>query len=201
MKHFTNTNNPIDFPTKSEDLDAFIDGYAERIENMTDEEWETLGESKLIHAKGNLLDLAEAGDFDIVIQGCNCFNTMGGGIAREIAQRYPHVAEVDAGTARGDYTKLGNWTTAAVVTPESGFVVINAYTQYGMSNGEDVFEYTAFDMVLQKLSHLHGTKRFGLPYIGMGLANGDRDVIMNQIEYFAEKVAAQGGSVTLVEFG
>ena len=46
----------------------------------------------LKHTKGNLLDLAEAGLFDVVVQGCNCFNTMGGGIAREIRERYPHVA-------------------------------------------------------------------------------------------------------------
>lgn len=182
-------------------VNEFIDGYADRLEQMSDEEWENLGKSHLIHTKGNLLDLAEAGEFDIIIHGCNCFNTMGGGIAREVRERYPNVAEADAATLRGDYTKLGNWTTSAVVKGDNAFVVINAYTQYDMSKGEDVFEYTAFDMVLQKLSHMYGTKRFGLPYIGMGLAGGDADVIMNQIEYFAETVAAQGGSVTLVEFG
>jgi hypothetical protein len=31
----------------------------------------------LQHTKGNLLDLAEAGEFDIIVQGCNCFNAMG----------------------------------------------------------------------------------------------------------------------------
>lgn len=171
-------------------------------DNMTNEDWENFAvESKLIHAKGNLLDMAEAGDFDIIIQGCNCFNTMGGGIAREIAERYPNAKEADEFTLKGDYTKLGNWSTAAVVKGDVAFAIVNAYTQFSMSNGEDVFEYTAFDLILQKLCHLHGTKRFGLPYIGMGLANGDADVIMNQIEYFAEKVAEQGGSVTLVEFG
>ena len=55
MMHYTNTDNPVDFPATA-----------------------------LKHTKGNLLDLAEAGEFDIVVQGCNCFNTMGGGIAREI---------------------------------------------------------------------------------------------------------------------
>jgi hypothetical protein len=35
----------------------------------------------------------------------------------------------------------------------------------------------------------------------MGLAGGDRDTIMEQIEYFAERVTAKGGTVTLVEFG
>jgi O-acetyl-ADP-ribose deacetylase (regulator of RNase III) len=59
---------------------------------------------------GNLLDLAENGHFDVIIHGVNCFNTMGGGIAREIRERYPMVASVDMETVRGDYRKLGTWT-------------------------------------------------------------------------------------------
>jgi O-acetyl-ADP-ribose deacetylase (regulator of RNase III) len=183
--HVTNTDNPVDFP-----------------------------KSALKHAKGNLLDLAEAGDFDIVVQGCNCFNTMGGGIAREIRERYPLVASVDMETRRGDYNKLGTWTecdAGAYIDPQTykmrnsqtnnRFTIINAYTQYNMSQGTDVFEYTAFELILQKLCHAYGDKRIGLPYIGMGLAGGDKTVILEQIEHFAQKVAAKGGSVTLVEFG
>lgn len=200
MKHFTNTSNPIDFPTKAEDLDAFIDGYADRLENMTDEEWENLGKSYLIHAKGNLLDLAEQGQFDIVVQGCNCFNAMGGGIAREIAERYPQAPAVDNLTTRGDIMKLGNWTDCAVGTPAGSFELLNAYTQYTMSSGEDVFEYDAFALICRKLVHKYGDKRIGLPYIGMGLAGGDKDTIMMLIEALAHDVSAKGGSVTLVEF-
>jgi len=156
----------------------------------------------LKHARGNLLDMAEAGEFDIVVQGCNCFNTMGGGIAREIRERYPVVANVDACTNKGDIKKLGTWTAAGVHQfKESAFVIVNAYTQYHMSNGEDVFEYEAFYIILKKLAHLYGKYRFGFPYIGMGLARGDRNRIIPMLEEFAEKVSSSGGSVTLVEFG
>jgi O-acetyl-ADP-ribose deacetylase (regulator of RNase III) len=165
--HYTNTANPVDFPV-----------------------------SALKHVKGNLLDLAEAGLFDVVVQGCNCFNTMGGGIAREIRERYPLCAEADAKTAKGDYNKLGTWT----YHKEPKFTIINAYTQYNMSQGTDVFEYTAFQLVLEKLLRL-GPIRFGLPYIGMGLAGGDKDIIIPMIREFAEEVSKQGGTVTLVEFG
>ena len=150
----------------------------------------------LKHTKGNLLDLAEAGEFDVVVQGCNCFNTMGGGIAREIRERYLMVALVDNETEKGDYNKLGNYTTAFT----GKFLIVNAYTQYNMSQGTDVFEYTAFDLLCQKLHKAYGTKRIGLPYIGMGLAGGNKDVILEQIEYFATRVAETGGTVTLVEF-
>ena len=174
MIHYTNTVDPINFPQIS-----------------------------LTHVTGNLLDLAEAGDFDIVVQGCNCFNTMGGGIAREIRERYPTVAYADDLTVKGDYNKLGNWTighVASLKNPGHVFFVVNAYTQYNMSQGTDVFEYTAFQLILEKLTFVYPGKRFGLPYIGMGLAGGDKDVIIPMIEWFAERVALEGGTVTLVEF-
>jgi O-acetyl-ADP-ribose deacetylase (regulator of RNase III) len=155
--------------------------------------------SFLNHAQGNLLDMAEAGQFDVIVQGCNCFNTMGAGIAREIAKRFPQAMLVDDETVRGDYNKLGNYTSAKAHV--AGFEIVNAYTQYSTSvNGEDVFEYVSFAMILQKLTHVYGTQRIGLPYIGMGLAGGDRNIILEMIEEFADNVAKQGGSVTLVEF-
>ena len=151
----------------------------------------------LQHKKGNLLDLAEAGEFDIVIQGCNCFNTMGGGIAREIRERYPMAVLADNETEKGDYNKLGNYNTAFT----GKFLIVNAYTQYNMSRGTDVFEYAAFELILQKICHKYGTKRIGLPYIGMGLASGSKNIIVEQIENFALNVSERGGMVTLVEFG
>jgi O-acetyl-ADP-ribose deacetylase (regulator of RNase III) len=153
----------------------------------------------LKHAKGNLIDMAEAGDFNIIIQGCNCFNTMGGGIAREIRDRYPLVASVDMETVKGDYNKLGTWTECDA-GENNRFTIINAYTQYNMSRGDDVFEYTAFELILQKLAHQYPTCDFGFPYIGMGLAGGDPLWIIPMLEAFAEQIEKTGGSVTLVEF-
>ena len=184
-------------PKSTEELNAFI----QSLNTMTDQEWDELGAASLKHTQGNLLLLAEAGEFDIVVQGCNCFNTMGGGIAREIRERYPHVADIDAETVRGDYNKLGTYTKAVVIpNDEHQFTLINAYTQFNMSTGEDVFEYTAFELILQKLHHHYGHLRIGFPYIGMGLAGGDSEAIMEQLEYFAERCKSKGGTVTLVEF-
>lgn len=151
----------------------------------------------LKNAKGNLLDMAESGEFDVIVQGCNCFNTMGGGIAKEIAQRYPMCEKIDGMTERGEYMKLGNWTEF----DQGTFIIVNAYTQYNMSNKKDVFEYSAFALILQKLEHQFGDKRIGFPYIGMGLAGGKKDVIIPMIDYFAQSISTKGGSVTLVEFG
>ena len=149
--------------------------------------------------KGNLLDLAEAGEFDVIVQGCNCFNTMGSGIAKEIKLRYPNAAMVDAQTKSGDIRKLGNYTIGLATDK---FVIVNAYTQFSTAKfvGEDVFEYAAFKVILRKLAYEFGTYRIGLPYIGMGLAGGDKNAIMATIWSFAEAVALQGGCVTLVSY-
>lgn len=144
--------------------------------------------------------MAEAGEFDVIVHGCNCFNTMGAGIAREIRDRYPQAAASDSMTERGDYNKLGNWSVGINDLEDSKFIIINAYTQFNISVGKDVFEYSAFALVLQKLEYAFGNKRIGLPYIGMGLAGGKKDVIIPMIEYFAKSVTDRGGTVTLVEF-
>ena len=165
-------------------------------------EYAKMIESKLKHATGNLLDLAEAGEFDVIVHGANCFNTMGSGIAREIRERYPEVAAVDAKTRKGDYNKLGTWTEGYAWFDETSdpYTIINAYTQFKMSTGEDVFEYTAFELILQKLARQYPSKRFGFPRIGQGLAKGDPVTINRLLEKFAGLIQSTGGSVTLVTF-
>lgn len=157
----------------------------------------------LKHKVGDVLALAEAGEFDVVVQGCNCWNTMGSGIARQIRENFPDAYAADSRTEAGDYTKLGNYTLA-VVGMASPFVIVNAYTQFNFNRtGEstDLFEYAAFELILQKLAHeLPGT-HFGFPYIGMGLAGGNQQRIIGLLEWFADTVTKTGGSVTLVEFG
>ena len=160
----------------------------------------------LKHTKGNLLDLAEKGEFDIIVHGCNCQNTMGSGIAAEIRERYPDAYDADS---RMDqefgknyrYLKLGNYSEVKVYAKVGKFSIINAYTQFNFAPRDvDHFEYDSFKLILQKLYQFYGNYDFGFPYIGMGLAGGDKDRIIAMLEDFAEKVTAKGGSVTLVEF-
>ena len=150
----------------------------------------------LFRTKGNLLNMAEAGEFDVILHGCNCFNNMGGGIAREIRERYPMAAKADSETVSGSHNKLGSISVADT----GSFIIVNGYTQYEASSDADVFEYTAFQFILEKMTFAYGKKRIGLPYIGMGLAGGDKEVILAMIERFAHSVTECGGSVTLVEF-
>jgi|Laugrespbdmm15sn_2_1035079.scaffolds.fasta_scaffold00151_30 O-acetyl-ADP-ribose deacetylase (regulator of RNase III) len=153
--------------------------------------------SSLTVVKGNLIAMGKANDFDIIVHGCNCFCTMGAGIAAQIAQQFPDANLADAETVRGDPGKLGTYT----IGMSGRLVILNAYTQYGTSNtGRDVFEYTAFERVLDKIASRFGKWRIGLPMIGMGLAGGDAERIIPMLERFAERMAQAGGSATLVEY-
>lgn len=158
-------------------------------------------------AKGNLINMAEQGLFDVIVHGCNCHNTMGSGIAKEIRERYQGAYDADTLATKqwnNPLAKLGNFSTYATVGKVRPFVIVNAYTQldYNKTGEEftDRFEYESFYLILKKLEAL-GPVNFGFPYIGMGLAGGDKDRIIAMLEDFAEKVTANGGSVTLVEFG
>jgi O-acetyl-ADP-ribose deacetylase (regulator of RNase III) len=151
--------------------------------------------------KGNLIDLAQQGRFNVIIHGANCFNTMSSGIAKEIRARYPKAYEVDCETVAGDRAKLGTYTTMLGLR----FNIINAYTQYGYgrkTEDDDLFEYEAFALILERLQKQYkGVGRFGFPLIGCGLAGGDKTRIVGMIEDFAKAVEADGSTVTIVEFG
>ena len=149
--------------------------------------------------KGNLLEMAKNGKFDIIVHGCNCHCTMGAGIAKQIAEQFPDARLADAETLAGDKSKLGKYTTGF----HNGLIIVNAYTQYGFNSGgliNDQFEYKAFQLILDKLVVRWGCFRFGFPLIGMGLAGGDKNRIMSMLEEFSAKVTAASGNVTLVEF-
>jgi O-acetyl-ADP-ribose deacetylase (regulator of RNase III) len=158
----------------------------------------------LKHTKGNLIDLAEEGEFDIIVHGCNCQNTMASGIAKEIRERYPQAYVADT-TAHNIYQypvlKLGNFTAAFDDQFTPKFQIVNAYTQlHYWPRGIDHFEYESFQLILAKLLAISPEARYGLPFIGMGLAGGDMYRIFRMIEAFAQAVTEKGGSVTLVEY-
>lgn len=150
--------------------------------------------------KGDLIKLAKNGEFDVIVHGCNCFCIMGSGIARQIKEQYPEAYEADCATIKGDKSKLGDFTFADT---DDGFIIVNAYTQYDFNRaGETVdhFDYDAFESVLNALSEDMGDLRFGFPYIGMGLAGGNKEKILELLEKFSLDVEDQGGVATLVEY-
>lgn len=147
---------------------------------------------------GDLIQLGKAGVFDVIIQGCNCQNRMGKGIALQIKQEFPEAYQADRSTTRGDRSKLGRYTYAVTA---SGLTVVNAYTQYDYWRKGDPptvhVDYRAIDRAFQAIKRQWGGegKKFGIPKIGAGLAGGDWSVISAVID----NVMADE-DITLVEY-
>lgn len=132
---------------------------------------------------GNLITMALDGNFDIIIQGCNCFNTFGRGLAKEIKERLPKAYAVDYKTKKGDINKLGNYSSCIIDTEEGDdFMVINCYTQYMYSNTEPQIDYEALTLCLRKINFEFKGHIIGVPLIGAGLAGGDWNRIKTIIE-------------------
>ena len=129
---------------------------------------------KILH--GDLLAFAEAGEFEVIIHGCNCLCNMGSGIALTIKNKYPAVYEADLATKKGDKQKLGTYTFAKVGN-DSEFIVVNAYTQYAYSRDKVDVDYDAIRQVFRKIKQDFPGKKIGYPLIGAGLAGGDWNII------------------------
>lgn len=144
---------------------------------------------------GDLIKLAKAGHFDVIIHGCNCFCTMGAGIAKFVKESFPEAFAADKATVRGDRTKLGTCTFAEIATESSTLVVVNAYTQFDWRGRGPKVDCAAVRSCMKWIKNRYTGRRIGLPKIGAGLAGGDWPTIAGIID---EELA--GEDVTLVEF-
>lgn len=147
------------------------------------------------HIEGNLITLALAGQFDVIVHGCNCFCTMGRGIAQPIKEAFPQAYAADRHTTPGDRAKLGTFTWAVVQAPGHTFTVVNAYTQYDYRGAGVKADYEAIRRVFQAIKQQFSGRRIGYPLIGAGLARGDWPTISAIID----EVLA-GENHTLVHF-
>lgn len=122
---------------------------------------------------GDLIALAKAGEFDVIIHGCNCFCTMKKGIAKAIAEAFPEAFEADLTTEKGNRNKLGTYSLASV----GKLTIINAYTQFNWHGNGRKADYYAIKQVFERIAKDFPDKRIGYPKIGAGLAGGDWAVI------------------------
>lgn len=124
--------------------------------------------------KGDLINMAIDGKFDVIIHGCNCFNTMEAGIAATIRAVFPKAWDIDQRTKKGDISKLGEYTAAKILYGKFTFYVVNAYTQFGYNNKNGIdLSYVALKKVLRKIAKNYDGLKIGYPKIGCGLAGGD----------------------------
>jgi O-acetyl-ADP-ribose deacetylase (regulator of RNase III) len=134
------------------------------------------------YVTGNLIELADAGKFTMIIHGCNCFKRMKSGVALAVKTRWPEAekADTDFYLKAGDKSVLGRYSVAG----QENLLIVNAYTQY-TNLDEDIyvgdaglFNLTAFVKAMVSININYGAfHRIGIPKIGSHLAKGDWNII------------------------
>jgi len=137
--------------------------------------------------KGDLLEAFcdPDSDYNVLVHGCNCFNSMGAGFAKQLAKRFPEVEKLDSQTEKGDFKKLGSIGVLKEVTDSGKSVyIINAYIQYYYGkrfNHPNMphANYTAIESCFLKVREQFKSDDFKIcyPAIGSGLAGGNSKVI------------------------
>lgn len=128
--------------------------------------------------EGDLIKLGKEGLFDVIVHGCNCFCTMGAGIAKGIKTEFPGAFDADLKTKSGDRSKLGTISHAKIGNLE----VVNAYTQYHWRGSGKKADYEAIRLAFRLIKKQFSGSKIGYPAIGAGLAGGDWTVISTIID-------------------
>lgn len=140
----------------------------------------------VIYKKGDLVQLARQGEYDVVLHGANCFCKMDDGIARQLVQEFPEILKTDCKTMPGDKAKLGSYTKTRVVRNGKSFYIINCYTQFGYAGMDletaDYFDYKAYERVMKAISRDFNDLKIAMPLIGSGHAGGNQEKILEMTE-------------------
>ena len=134
--------------------------------------------------EGDIIKLAREGNFDMIIQGCNCFCRMGRGLAKQVAEEIPDAVRADNLTIPGDINKLGNFTVGVINDYNNKPIskIYNCYSQYTYDSSAKPLDYEALTLCLRKINYNNKGKKIGVPLIGAGLAGGSWFIIEKIIE-------------------
>lgn len=129
-------------------------------------------------------------DITCIVHQCNLYHTMGAGIARVIAAKFPLAAEADKNTPADD-SKLGSFTYSSNYKDGNPFLIFNLYSQVGIGSDDEVFNRnTQYDYMvdgLTRIKHWMNDRNIkvslGIPYgMGSDLAGGSWTIVRAIIE-------------------
>jgi O-acetyl-ADP-ribose deacetylase (regulator of RNase III) len=138
-------------------------------------------------------------EFDVIAQGCNCFNNQGAGIALQFVKYFKTNEFKLEKVSNGDINKLGliDYELQYYSKLDKTFhqypneyesqihrlYIVNCYTQYHYGKKYGIpFDYDAFTLCMKKINFKFKNKKIGLPMIGAGLAGGNWNIISNIIK-------------------
>lgn len=160
---------------------------------------------------GDLVKMFQNGELDVIAHGCNCYATMGAGIALTIGKQFPDAKLADEfSSMKSGPVRLGRltWTEIQVKNKDFG-ILFNLYTQ--LNPGRD-FRMSAFKKSLEAMKKVireqfqyYDTEdnlvfepseiKIGLPLIGCGIAGGDWNLVSKEVKKILSEF-----DVTIVHF-
>lgn len=155
---------------------------------------------KIYHRKGNVLDYLESDTPYSLAHNCNCFHTMGSGVAKALnAHTNGVVLSEDKTTPYGDINKLGTYSVAK-------YGIHRIFNLYGMftyatlhkrNNPNNV--YVHWELLTKSLTDaiIDSDNDFIIPVLGCNHAGGNVDDFINMIEVVSNNVTVDT-SLTIV---
>jgi O-acetyl-ADP-ribose deacetylase (regulator of RNase III) len=128
------------------------------------------------------------GPEDVMLHGCNCFCTMGAGIALQIRKTYPRAFAADFHTESGDSSKMGSytkWTGPHFYIPGKAVTILNCYTQFSFKSytNPKPFDIGAFRKVLEKVKKDYPEPTtIAMPEIGCNLGGSNWEEVSEVVE-------------------
>lgn len=132
----------------------------------------------------DLIKLFKHDKTHVLIHGCNCFSTMGAGIALHIRREFPYAYQADKQFNLNKSQRLGKFSYWK--KPEKEGWIINAYTQYDYrtyspNDSKDLFSYNTFEQQMKDIFQFINKNWqksldelvISMPMIGCGLAGGN----------------------------
>jgi O-acetyl-ADP-ribose deacetylase (regulator of RNase III) len=130
--------------------------------------------------EGNLIRMFKERRFSAIAHGCNCYHTMGAGIAKQIAVEFPEAYQADLKTRVGRH-KMG---LRSEVLTEYGRI-FNLYTQHRPGIEKPEILMGAIRRSFEDINEEFGgdvSYLLGIPKIGCGIAGGDWKYISRIID-------------------
>jgi len=121
---------------------------------------------KYTEIEGNLIDLAKAGEFDLITHGCNCLKNWGAGIALSMKGNFPLAFKTDQ---KMDIPSLGKIS----ICKDYSFDIVNIYSQYYPGQSSVKYDYpddryNALRSAFKQINTAYKGKHIGIPLIGCG---------------------------------
>ena len=159
----------------------------------------------ITEVKGDLIQMALNGDFDIIGHGCNMKKTMGAGIALQISNTFPEADVADKEFVDPALGLVGYAETTQVGPSGDNMLVANMYTQLNLGRyrtaitSNDTYQHrlSAIAKCMLQVIQDHPEMKMGIPYIGAGIAG----LKWQDVRSVLNKVVPKEFDLTIVEYG